>query len=123
VRLCGGGSDQPLTAVVSRSHPSPDTEAFLAHMNVVRRIRRGSSLKFCAVAAGEADIYPRPNPTCLWDTAAGAVVAREAGCRVEDMAGDALRHDVSAGIRHNGFVVYSPETCGSRLAELRSAHP
>ncbi len=44
----------------------------------------------CAVAAGEVDIYPRHGPTCIWDTAAGAAVARAAGCLVVDMEGNDL---------------------------------
>jgi 3'(2'), 5'-bisphosphate nucleotidase len=98
----------PLTAAVSRSHPSEATTAFLEEHNIQRRVPRGSSLKFCGVARGEADVYPRPNPTCLWDTAAGTIVAREAGCRVTDMAGADLLHDLSAGIKHNGFLVIGP---------------
>lgn len=101
-------NDMPLTAAVSRSHPSKATETFLEKKNIQRTIPRGSSLKFCAVARGEADVYPRPNPTCLWDTAAGTIIAREAGCRVTDIHGADLRHDLAAGIKHHGFLVIGP---------------
>ncbi|MBN1291783.1 MAG: 3'(2'),5'-bisphosphate nucleotidase CysQ [Candidatus Latescibacteria bacterium] len=111
VRLKGQGSTNPVTTVVSRSHPSPETDSYLSRFTVNRRIERGSSLKLCAVAEGEADIYPRLNPTSLWDTAAGAVIAREAGCKVKDIEGNELMYDIGNGILQKGFVVYSPKTC------------
>ena len=111
VQLQGGGSGQPITAAISRSHPSAATDAFIERVGARHVIERGSSVKICAVAEGQADVYPRPNPTCLWDTAAGVAIAREAGCRVEDMAGNELTHDWAKGTVHDGFVVYAPETC------------
>ena len=111
VQLRGGGSPQPITAVISRSHPSEATNAFIDRVGARHVIERGSSVKICAVAEGQADVYPRPNPTCLWDTAAGVAIAREAGCRVEDMEGNELTHDWAKGAVHDGFVVYAPETC------------
>jgi 3'(2'), 5'-bisphosphate nucleotidase len=100
--------DMPLTAAVSRSHSSPATGEFLRRHKVERTLPLGSSLKFCAVARGQADVYPRPNPTCLWDTAAGTVIAREAGCRVTGMDGAVLQHDLRGGLKHDGFVVAGP---------------
>ena len=110
VRLHGGGTDNPVVAVVSRSHPSPETDAYLARFAVTRRIERGSSLKLCVCAEGGADIYPRLAPTSLWDTAAGAVVAREAGCRVVDTNGADLAYDPARGVLQTSFVIYAPET-------------
>lgn len=103
-----GPQEAPLTAAVSRSHPSDKTEEYIATHGIEKRLPRGSSLKFCAVARGEADVYPRPNPTCLWDTAAGTIIARKAGCRVIDPDGHDLLHDPSTGIKHNGFIVLGP---------------
>jgi 3'(2'), 5'-bisphosphate nucleotidase len=57
------------------------------------------------VAEGKADIYPRHGPTCLWDTGAGAAIAREAGCRIIDLAGQPLRYDPSGGVLCPGFIV------------------
>lgn len=71
-----------LTAVASKSHNTPETEAYLRACGVVERVSIGSSLKFCLVAAGEADLYPRPAPTSEWDTAAGHAVLVAAGGRV-----------------------------------------
>ena len=69
----------PLIAVGSRSHGSEATQQWLERFAVERFVSRGSSLKFCLVAAGEADIYPRMGRTMEWDTAAGDAVLRAAG--------------------------------------------
>ena len=70
------------TAVRSKSHAVPEEEAVLKAHNVVDSISVGSSLKFCMVAEGKADIYYRHGPTMEWDTAAGQAVAEAAGGKV-----------------------------------------
>lgn len=72
-----------LTAVASRSHLTPETEAFLASLPVASYAAAGSSLKFCLIAEGLADVYPRMGRTMEWDTAAGQAVLEAAGGRVE----------------------------------------
>jgi 3'(2'), 5'-bisphosphate nucleotidase len=69
----------PLTVVESLSHPSPELEDYLQTIPVARRVKAGSSLKFCWVAEGKADIYPRLGPTMEWDVAAGDCVYRQSG--------------------------------------------
>ena len=69
----------PLIAVGSRSHGSEATQQWLERFAVERFVSRGSSLKFCLVASGEADIYPRMGRTMEWDTAGGDAVLRAAG--------------------------------------------
>ncbi|HEX6809138.1 MAG TPA: 3'(2'),5'-bisphosphate nucleotidase CysQ [Gemmatimonadaceae bacterium] len=61
----------------SRSHPSAELESYLATIQVAERISLGSSLKFCWVADGRADVYPRFGPTMEWDVAAGDCIYRE----------------------------------------------
>lgn len=89
--LAGAGEGRPYTVVASRSHLSPETEAFIARCREqygeVELHPAGSSLKICLVAEGTADAYPRLAPTMEWDTAAGDAVARAAGRRVADAAG------------------------------------
>ncbi|MFX4223174.1 MAG: 3'(2'),5'-bisphosphate nucleotidase CysQ family protein [Thalassobaculum sp.] len=68
-----------LTIVASRSHRNPELEAYIDTMNVKESVSRGSALKFCLVARGEADLYPRTGPTMEWDTAAGHAVLLAAG--------------------------------------------
>jgi 3'(2'), 5'-bisphosphate nucleotidase len=81
-----------LTAVASRSHNSPETEAFLAEKGITSTKSVGSSLKFCLVAEGEADVYPRFGRTMEWDTAAGDAVLRAAGGMTLDLDGKPFRY-------------------------------
>ncbi len=70
-----------LKVVASKSHLSPETQAFIDALDTQRieQVSKGSSLKLCMVASGEADIYPRLAPTMEWDTAAADAIVREAG--------------------------------------------
>ncbi|MGH6837010.1 MAG: 3'(2'),5'-bisphosphate nucleotidase CysQ [Methylocella sp.] len=96
-----------LTALVSRSHADPATEAFLAKLPVKERRQAGSSLKFCAVAEGQADVYPRFSQTMEWDTAAGDAVLRAAGGIVVDRVGQPLRYGkAEAQFRNGPFVAW-----------------
>ena len=76
------------TLVASRSHMSPETEDYVQEMRLkhgeVNLISKGSSLKLCMVAEGQADCYPRFAPTMEWDTAAGQAICRHAGFNVMD---------------------------------------
>jgi 3'(2'), 5'-bisphosphate nucleotidase len=81
-----------LTAVASRSHRTPQTDAYLGHYAIAELVAVGSSLKFCLVAAGEADLYPRLGPTMEWDTAAGHAVLSAAGGAVRGPDGQPLRY-------------------------------
>lgn len=68
-----------LRVAESRSHPSTELEDYLARLPVRERVPAGSSLKFCRVAEGAADIYPRLGPTMEWDVAAGDCIFRNSG--------------------------------------------
>jgi 3'(2'), 5'-bisphosphate nucleotidase len=92
-----------LTVVASRSHRTPETDAFLANYPVVEFRSIGSSLKFCLVAAGEADLYPRIGTTMEWDTAAGHAVLQAAGGRVTGLAGEPFRYG-KPGFRNGDFL-------------------
>lgn len=81
-----------IDAVASRSHNSPETEAYLDQFDVASRVSRGSSLKICMVAIGEADLYPRLAPTCEWDIAAGDAVLRAAGGTLDAPDGAPMRY-------------------------------
>ena len=70
---------RPLVIVESRSHPSDRLEQFLRTVPVAARVRAGSSLKFCLLAEGKADLYPRFGPTMEWDVAAGDCIYRYSG--------------------------------------------
>lgn len=79
--------------VASRSHAGAQLGEFLARMGEHDIVSMGSSLKFCLVADGTADVYPRLGPTCEWDTAAAQCVVEEAGGRVVDLDNVPLRYN------------------------------
>ena len=82
-----------LCVVSSRSHGDAQAlDAYLAGRSVAARVNAGSSLKFCMVACGQADVYPRFGRTMEWDTAAGHAILRAAGGRVTDLNGAELRY-------------------------------
>lgn len=78
--------------VASKSHLNVETQALIDRLGSVNLIQAGSSLKFCRVAEGVADIYPRLAPTCEWDTAAAQAVLEGAGGVVLDREGNPLRY-------------------------------
>ena len=98
---------QAMTAVASRSHCTPETEAFLSRHGVAERVSAGSSLKFCLLAAGEADVYPRFGPTMEWDTAAGHAVLAAAGGQVYGAGGGPLTYGKTS-CRNPDFIACSP---------------
>lgn len=81
-----------LRVVASKSHRDAETDAYIGRYQVAGFTSAGSSLKFCLVAAGEADLYPRFGRTMEWDTAAGHAVLRAAGGLVVRRDGAALRY-------------------------------
>lgn len=97
-------------AVVSRSHLDAATRAWIDRHPVAELRPSGSSLKFCAIAAGEADVYPRLAPTMEWDTAAGHAVLRAAGGSVTDLDGQPLRYG-KPEYRNGHFVAWAT-VCG-----------
>jgi 3'(2'), 5'-bisphosphate nucleotidase len=94
-----------LVAVASRSHADEQTAAFLADLGVVSTRSAGSSLKFCLVAEGSADVYPRFGPTMEWDTAAGDAVLRAAGGTVTNPDGSSFSY-AKPGARNGPFVAW-----------------
>jgi 3'(2'), 5'-bisphosphate nucleotidase len=85
--------EKGLTVVMSRSHPSPELEAYLAEIKVAEAMPVGSSLKLCVVAEGKADLYPRLGPTMEWDTGAGHALVLAAGGTVKTPEGEALLYN------------------------------
>ena len=83
-------AEGPIHVVASKSHRTPETDAFIAKYNVGELVAAGSSLKFCIVAEGRADLYPRMGTTMQWDTAAGDAVLRAAGGTVVALDGRPL---------------------------------
>lgn len=86
---------EKLKVVASRSHRGDKLDDFLAGIGEHESLSMGSSLKFCLVAEGSADLYPRLGPTMEWDTAAAQCIVEEAGGAVEDLAGNRLKYSKS----------------------------
>jgi len=95
-----------LTAVASRSHSDEATEKFLDEVGATERMSAGSSLKFCLVAEGRADIYPRFGPTMEWDVAAGHAVLLAAGGHVTTLDGQPFGYR-KTDFRNVGFIARS----------------
>lgn len=100
-----------MVVVASRSHLNDATQQFINDLasrhGDISTVSKGSSLKFCLVAEGNADIYPRFAPTMEWDTAAGQAIAMAAGCKVTlaDMSGT-LSYN-RADLLNPSFIVYN----------------
>lgn len=78
--------------VASKNHLNDETRAFIDSLGEHQLVQAGSSLKFCRIAEGHADIYPRLGPTCEWDTGAAQAVLMAAGGKVETLEGKPLRY-------------------------------
>jgi 3'(2'), 5'-bisphosphate nucleotidase len=97
----------PLRIVGSRSQRSPQLATYLAHAAPYEFVGVGSALKFCLLAEGNADLYPRFGPTCEWDTAAGQALLEAAGGQVTRMDGHRLRYNCRESLINGDFVACS----------------
>ncbi|MCC6727625.1 MAG: 3'(2'),5'-bisphosphate nucleotidase CysQ, partial [Saprospiraceae bacterium] len=99
-------TDAGLNIVCSRSHLTPETEAFIAKYNSPNLVSRGSALKFLLLAKAEAHVYPRIAPTMEWDTAAAQIILEEAGGSVLVYeTGDPMRYN-RENLLNPSFVAY-----------------
>ena len=97
----------PLRIIGSRSHMSPQTAGYLARLRPHVMTAIGSSLKFCWVAEGKAELYPRFGPTSEWDTAAGQAVLEAAGGHVTRPDGHRLRYNCRESLINGDFLAFS----------------
>ncbi len=108
IRCSTRNGGEPWRVVGSRSHAGDSLAAFLARLGDHRLVSMGSSLKFCLVAEGSADLYPRLGPTSLWDTAAAQCVVEQAGGQVLRLDGTRLSY-ANPGVTLNpNFIVTAP---------------
>ncbi|MCG8459005.1 MAG: 3'(2'),5'-bisphosphate nucleotidase CysQ [Holophagales bacterium] len=108
IHASGTGSSRP-KVVASRSHRNHRLEALLAELPLHETVAMGSSLKFCLVAEGAADLYPRTSPTMEWDTAAAHAVLRAAGGEVIGPSGEPLRYNRES-LRNPPFIAHGSDT-------------
>src|SRR6516165_4935060 len=114
-----------LIALASRSHSNPETEAFLASLPISERRTAGSSLKFCRVAEGEADVYPRFGQTMEWDTGAGDAILRAAGGIVLDAKHHPLQYGkAQAKFKTGPFVAWGdPAAIAAQGSAEQNCYP
>ena len=105
-----------LVAFASRSHLDAQSDAFLKGLPIGETRFAGSSLKFCLIAEGLGDVYPRFAPTMEWDTAAGDAVLRAAGGAVLDPSGRALLYGkTESSLRNGPFIAWGDPTAAKQF--------
>src|ERR1700688_3081492 len=97
----------PLRVVGSRSHASAETAGYLTRLGPHALTGIGSSLKFCLVAEGKADLYPRFGPTSEWDTAAGQALLEAAGGHVTRLDRHRLRYNCRESVINGDFLAFA----------------
>lgn len=100
----------PVTVVGSRSHKTGELADYLQRLGQHEIKSVGSSLKFCLVAEGSADLYPRMGPTCEWDTAAAQCVVEQAGGSVTQVDGSPLEYNTKDSYLNPYFLVFGDQT-------------
>lgn len=98
---------RPVRVLGSRSHRGASLDRFLERLGPHDMVAVGSSLKFCLLAEGRADVYPRLGPTSEWDTAAGQCVLEQAGGEVVDLAGRPLEYNARSGLTNPHFIAFA----------------
>ena len=101
---CRRPAAAPLRVAASRSHRDARTEAFMARLGEIEPMAQGSSLKFCRIAEGAMDVYPRFGPTSEWDTGAGQAIVEAAGGLVVDPRGRPLRYNQRDTVLNGDFL-------------------
>jgi len=105
-----------LIAAVSRSHLDSETQDFLARLPVADRLARGSAVKFCQLAEGTADVYPRLSTTCEWDVAAGHAVLAAAGGAVTTPQGTRVSYGgIARSFRVPAFIAWGDPVAPAKL--------
>jgi 3'(2'),5'-bisphosphate nucleotidase len=111
-----------LVALASRSHADPQTDAYLSRLPIRESRTAGSSLKFCFIAEGDADVYPRFGPTMEWDTAAGDAVLRKAGGLVETPAREPFHYGkFDERLKNGAFIAWGDSAVAAAYSGANSA--
>ena len=104
--------------VASRSHPSEMLNSLLESIADYEIIEVGSSIKFCLIASGQADCYPRFGPTSEWDTAAGEAIVRFAGGHLVTANGDLMSYNLKRDYLNPNFIVSNGKIISERILSL-----
>ncbi len=112
-----------LIVFLSRSHLDPQTAALVGRLPTLERVTLGSALKFCRLAEGSGDFYPRLSTTCEWDVAAGHAILVGAGGLMTDPSGESLTYGhVERDFRVPAFVAWGDPRAPATLGLARSDH-
>jgi 3'(2'), 5'-bisphosphate nucleotidase len=111
-----------IRVISSRSHPNKKVNSFLEGIQNYKIITKGSSLKFCFIASGKADIYPRFGPTSEWDTAAGDAIVRYSGGHVLNLKGEPLSYNLKKTFLNPEFIVTNDKKEALKLIDLIKNH-
>ena len=118
-RICVSDNHQnPIRLVASRSHPSEILNDLLEKIIDYEIIKVGSSIKFCHIASGQADCYPRFGPTSEWDTAAGEAIVSSAGGHVVAASGNSMKYNVKEEYLNPNFIVSNGKIISERILSL-----
>ena len=96
-----------ISIMASRSHPNEKLDSLLERIESYEVINRGSSLKFCQIASGQADIYPRFGPTSEWDIAAGHAILLGAHGNIYDLNGKEIKYNIKSSYLNPFFIASS----------------
>ena len=108
----------PIRLVASRSHPSEMLNSLLKKIVDYEIIEVGSSIKFCQIASGQADCYPRFGPASEWDTAAGEAIVSSAGGHVVAASGNSMKYNVKEEYLNPNFIVSNGKIISERILSL-----
>ena len=111
----------PIRLVASRSHPSEILNDLLEKIIDYEIIEVGSSIKFCLIASGQADCYPRFGLTSEWDIAAGEAIVKSAGGQVVNTNGDSMNYNVKEDYLNPKFIVSNGKIISERILSLVNA--
>jgi 3'(2'), 5'-bisphosphate nucleotidase len=111
-------SNSTLKIIASLSHPSNLLNKILERIDDYEILNKGSSLKFCLVASGKADLYPRFVPTCEWDTAAGQAIIKYAGGYIKDIDGKEITYNTKESFVNPSFIASNDNQLIERIIKL-----
>ncbi|MDF1655746.1 MAG: 3'(2'),5'-bisphosphate nucleotidase CysQ [Coxiellaceae bacterium] len=109
---------QEVIIATGHYHNPKRLAALLANQIKYQRLALNSSLKFCKLAEGAADVYPRFGPTSEWDTAAGQCILEAAGGCVVDLSGESMLYNAKASLENSAFVAIADPTAQQRILTL-----
>ena len=111
-------TQDPLRILTSRSHPSKTLTSILKEINNYEIILKGSSIKFCLIASGMADIYPRFGPTSEWDSAAGEAIIKFAGGHIATLEKEPLTYNLKESYLNPNFIASNGKILSNNFINL-----